>query len=98
MARQLTIKRKYQLNVSNQTFNVYVNNQLVCINMNDRRPLHITISEGAHVVTFKHIIQKRNPEPTLIPAGTENVTVVLEVQGQKLFTPGTWVTTVITGE
>lgn len=98
MTRQLTIKRKLQYNASNQTFNVYVDNQPVCMNMSDRHPLYVKISESEHVVTFEHVIKKRNPEPTRIPAGTENVTVVLEVKGQKLFTPGTWVTTVLIGE
>lgn len=98
MARQLTIKRKQQFSASNQTFNVYVDNHPVAINMSDRRPLYVKISDGPHVVTFEHIIKKRNPEPTLIPAGTENITVLLKVQGQKMFTAGTWVTTVLTGE
>lgn len=98
MARQLTIKRKLQYMASNQTFNVYVDGKPVCINMSDRWPVYVNISEGSHVVTFDHIIKKRNPEPTLIPPGNEDITVILEVQGQKLFTPGTWVTTVLVGE
>ncbi len=97
MARLLTIKRKRQYSVS-RTFSVFVDDQLVCINMGDRRPVRVEISDGPHTITYEEIIKKRSPEPTQIPAGTENVTVILEVQGQKLFTPGTWATTVITGE
>lgn len=98
MARQLTIKRKLQYMASNQTFNVYVDGKPVCISMSDRRPLRLAVSEGQHVVTFDHIIKKINPEPTQIPAGTENVTVILEVKDQKLFKHGKWVTTVLVGE
>lgn len=97
MTRLLTVKRKRQYSVC-RTFSVYVDHQLVCVNMGDRRPLCVEISDGPHTVTYEEVIKKRSPEPTLIPPGTENVTVILEVQGQKLFTPGTWATTVITGE
>lgn len=97
MTRKLTIVRKKQLNASNQSFNVGVDGQLVCISMSDRRPVYVDISEDSHVVTFEHIIKKRNPEPTQIPAGTGNVTVILEVKDQTLFKPGKWVTTVEVG-
>ncbi len=97
MTRQLTIIRKKQLNASTQSFNVGVDGQLVYINMSDRRPVRVNISEDSHVVTFDHIIRKRNPEPTVIPAGTENVTVIPEVKDQKLFSPGKWVTSVEVG-
>jgi len=97
MARKLTIARKKQAGVSNQLFTVYIDGQLLCINMGERRPVYAEISDNAHVITFEHIMKKFNPEPTHIPAGSENVTVILEHQSLSLF-KGKWVTSVKTGE
>lgn len=100
MARQLTIKRKQQYFIldAGETFNIYVDGQIVGINIGERRPLRVKVSDGPHIVKLEKIPKKYSPEPIAVPAGTENVTVYLEYESKGMFKHGIWHSKVLIGE